>query len=61
MKEVRISNAFELSAAYYEAWMDTETPIKLLVPSNLRDTLEELEQESEDKEMEVSHIDWEFV
>lgn len=61
VKEIRISTAQELSVAFYNAWMDTETPIKLLIPANLRGTLEELEEESEEKEMETSHIDWEIM
>ena len=57
MKTIRITDVWELSHAVYNAWLD-ETPVMLEIPTSLRSSFEELLDESEEKEMDIEHIDW---
>lgn len=58
--EIVIKDVWHLSNAFYDAWMDTETPIKLIIKKEHKATLDELFEEAEEKEMYTDHIDWEI-
>lgn len=60
IKVIVTKTVWDLSTAVYDSWMNPEQAVKLMVPRNLTGALEELMEESEDKEMETNQIDWEF-
>ena len=59
VKEIIIKDVWHLSEVFYDAWMD-ESPIKLILKEEHRNTLDELFEESEEKEMDTDNIDWEI-
>lgn len=59
VKEIIIKDVWHLSEVFYDAWMDG-SPIKLILKEGHRNTLDELFEESEEKEMDTDHIDWEI-
>lgn len=59
VREIVIKDVWQLCDVFYDAWLDS-TPIKLILKEVHRNTLEELFEESEEKEMDTDHIDWEI-
>ena len=55
---IDVNNVWQLEQAFYNAWLDCRD-VKLTIPSSLRNHFEELLDEAE--EIEINHIDWEFV
>lgn len=60
VREIVIKDVWQLYDVFYDAWLDI-TPIKLILKEVHRNTLEELFEESEEKEMDTDHIDWEII
>ena len=60
IKVIVTKTVWDLSTAVQDSRMNPEQAVKLMVPRNLTGALEELIEESEDKEMETDQIDWEF-
>lgn len=60
VQEVHVKNVFELSKVFYNAWTD-DTPIKICLFKSEKNTLDELFEEAEEKEIDTDHIDWEII
>lgn len=58
VKEIIIEDVWHLFNVFYDAWLD-DSPIKLIIKSSHKSILDELFEESEEKDMSVDHIDWE--